>query len=114
MKRRITLILAIVFIVILAACNGGDDAGNKKDTNSNSDKDTKIVVIAKSNNSEFWQTVKFGAEEAGEEEGIEVTFQARPSETDIEGQVRIVEDSINQGVDAIVLAPSDVDALASV
>src|SRR5699024_3429783 len=49
--------------------------------------------------------------DAAEEDNIDVTFQARPSETDIAGQVSIVEDAVNQGVDAIVLAPSDVDAL---
>lgn len=111
-NKKFLLTILTLFVFILGACS--QEPSTQGDSESKATGKYKIVVIAKSNNSEFWQTVNSGAEDAAKEEGVNVTFQARPEETDIAGQVSIVEDAINQKVDAIVLAPSDVDALVSV
>ncbi|MFJ7638412.1 ABC transporter substrate-binding protein [Peribacillus sp. NPDC097225] len=113
-KKSLLVAVLMAFVLMLTACNKDDASGGVKTGDASGKDQYKIVVIAKSNNSEFWQTVNAGAEEAAKEENVNVTFQARPDETDIAGQVSIVEDAINQGVDAIVLAPSDVDALIAV
>lgn len=42
---------------------------------------------------------------------MNVEFKGAQTETDLNGQVSILENSINQGFDAIILAPSDADAL---
>src|SRR5690625_1985004 len=117
-KKNLILTRGMLLIIVLGACSQGaatkddDQSGNTKSDDSKKEK-YKVMVNTKSNNSEFWQTVNAGDENAANEEDVELTLQARPSETDIAGQVSIVEDAVNQGVDAIVLAPSDVDALVS-
>src|SRR2546426_5110155 len=74
--------------------------------------DKEIAVIVKTANSDFWQNVKKGANAAvGELKGYTASFQGAASDTDLAGQVALVENAINRKVAGIVLAPSDPDAL---
>ena len=74
--------------------------------------DKEIAVIVKTANSDFWQNVKKGANDgvAGAK-GYTATFQGAASDTDLAGQVALVENAVNRKVAGIVLAPSDPDAL---
>ena len=74
--------------------------------------DKEIAVIVKTANSDFWQNVKKGANDgvAGAK-GYTATFQGAASDTDLAGQVALVENAVNRKVEGIVLAPSDPDAL---
>jgi len=74
--------------------------------------DKEIAVIVKTANSDFWQNVKKGANDgAAEFKGYTASFQGAASDTDLAGQVALVENAVNRKVAAIVLAPSDPDAL---
>jgi len=74
--------------------------------------DKEIAVIVKTANSDFWQNVKKGSTQAVSEfSGYTSTFQGAASDTDLAGQVSLVENAINRKVAAIVLAPSDPEAL---
>jgi len=76
----------------------------------------EIAVIVKTGNSSFWQNVQTGAFAAQAElkeqtPKLSVTFLGAQSESNINEQINIVESAIDRGVKAIVLAPSDVNAL---
>ena len=74
--------------------------------------DKEIAVIVKTANSDFWQNVKKGSNAAvGGLKGYTATFQGAASDTDLAGQVSLVENAVNRKVAGIVLAPSDPDAL---
>lgn len=74
--------------------------------------DKEIAVIVKTTNSDFWQNVKKGSSAAAAGmKGYTATFQGAASDTDLAGQVALVENAINRKVAGIVLAPSDPDAL---
>jgi len=73
----------------------------------------KILVSPKGLVHNFWVTVKAGADSAGKEFGAEIIWKGPTQETDIAGQIAIVEDYINKKVDAIVLAACDTRALNS-
>jgi len=74
--------------------------------------DKEIAVIVKTANSDFWQNVKKGANEGvAKTKGYTATFQGAASDTDLAGQVALVENAVNRKVAGIVLAPSDPDAL---
>jgi len=74
--------------------------------------DKEIAVIVKTANSDFWQNVKKGANDgAADVKGYTASFQGAASDTDLAGQVSLVENAVNRKVAAIVLAPSDPDAL---
>ena len=74
--------------------------------------DKEIAVIVKTANSDFWQNVKKGANDGiASAKGYTTTFQGAASDTDLAGQVALVENAVNRRVAGIVLAPSDPDAL---
>jgi ribose transport system substrate-binding protein len=72
----------------------------------------EIAVIVKTTNSTFWQNVNKGADKAIKElKGHTMTFSGPASESAIADEVNLVENAVNRKVAAIVLAPSDPDAL---
>ncbi len=62
----------------------------------------------------FWAAVERGAREKGAELGVEVVVLAPPTESDVAAQIAQLEDQLAKGVDGIVLAPTDPNALAPV
>ncbi|WP_041249436.1 ABC transporter substrate-binding protein [Gluconacetobacter diazotrophicus] len=74
--------------------------------------DRGIAVIVKTANSNYWQNVRKGAADAvAKVENYTMTFQGPTSESAVADQVNMVADAVTQKVAAIVLAPSDPDAL---
>ena len=71
----------------------------------------KVDVIIRATDSAYWQTLLAGAEAAATDFGVTVGTFGPTSETDIAGQVQLVENSVSRGVDAIVIAPSSSEAL---
>jgi ribose transport system substrate-binding protein len=70
----------------------------------------RVDLIVKGTDQQFYQAMMAGAQAAGEDFGIDVGLFGPPSERDVDQQVRLVENSISRGVDAIALAPSSSDA----
>ena len=104
-KKLLWSLLGILFAVL---CLGGCEQAKQTDTLSDQ---KEIAVICKGEQHQFWQTVKAGAEEAGEELGVAVTFEAPTDESQIDAQIEMVEKAIEKKVDAILLAPLDTDKL---
>jgi len=73
-----------------------------------------IAVIPMGQAHLFWQSVHAGAEAAARESDVEIVWNGPPTETDITGQLEIIETMINRRVDAIVLAPISRQALVGV
>ncbi|MCW2725257.1 MAG: sugar transporter [Frankiales bacterium] len=73
----------------------------------------KVDVIIKASDSSFWQVMLAGAKQAGGDFGINVSTFGPTSETNIDEQVQLVENSISRGVQGIVLAPNSSSALNS-
>jgi len=75
-----------------------------------------VYVVVKSIDPEFefWQTVKMGAETAARELDIDIVFTGPMEESDIAGQIEILEDIIPKRPMAIVLAPSDYKKLVPI
>ena len=71
----------------------------------------KVDVIIRATDSAYWQTLLAGADAAATDFGITVGKFGPTSETDIAGQVQLVENSVSRGVNAIVIAPSSSEAL---
>ncbi len=72
-----------------------------------------ITVIVKATTSPYWQMVFAGAEAAAEELGVNLTTQGAAEESDIAGQIAILENAVTQGPDAIVLAPTASEPLGA-
>lgn len=74
-----------------------------------------ITVILKEHNirSDFWLTVSAGAEAAAKESGAEITITGPLQETDIDGQIRLLEEVLQQKAQAVVIAPINDDRVTA-
>lgn len=126
-QNRIEQIMVVVMVAVmtvfsLSGCGGREqETGNQggsgetpaaESGQASTDKLTFGLVVM-STNSDYWLTLKDGAKEAADESGIELVFTGPADNNDIQGQVSLVENLINSGVDAILLTPLDSDALAA-
>ena len=73
-----------------------------------------VAVIPKGTSHVFWRSVHAGAMRAGADLDVEVIWQGPVREDDRSQQIRVVEDMVSRGVDAIALAPLDDTALVPV
>jgi ribose transport system substrate-binding protein len=74
----------------------------------------RVDVIIKASDSAFWQSMLAGAAKAGTDYGLQVSSFGPTSETDVDQQVQLVENSISRSVQSIVLAPNSSTALNNV
>lgn len=73
--------------------------------------DTTVPVIVKDTTSNYWQIVLAGARKAGKDLGIKVPELGAQSESDINGQITILENAVADKPAAIVIAPTQFAAL---
>lgn len=72
-----------------------------------------VAVVVKAVTSDYWKLVGEGVQAAMEADPtINASFLGPNEETDIEGQIRIIEAQISAQVDALAVAPSQADQLA--
>ncbi|RRR98442.1 ABC transporter substrate-binding protein [Glycomyces terrestris] len=105
-------VLAALAALTAGACvevrddSGGGDGGTV-------DGPLEIAVVPKAVGHEFWSTVRAGAECAAELAGdVTVEWDGVSAETDVEGQVNLIQNFVTQEVDGIVYAATDAAALA--
>lgn len=101
------LICALVWLTVTSCANPSPAYISTKKTRN-------IHMIVKMNKGDYWNTVKLGAEAAANEFNVNLTFKAPDSESKISEQVAMVEESISQRADAIILAASSYMGLAQV
>ena len=70
-----------------------------------------IAVIPKGTDSQWWQVVRKGAEDAAKEEGYDVNWNGPKKETERDKQIQVVSDALTRGDAALVLGPNDATAL---
>jgi ribose transport system substrate-binding protein len=116
-KFSLSLVAVIALIAVVVGVVAGRTSGNQSSSsgggNGGAASGKKVDVIIKASDSSFWQTMLAGARKAGGDYGVKVGLFGPTSETDVNEQVQLVENSISRGADAIVLAPNSSDALNS-
>jgi ABC-type sugar transport system substrate-binding protein len=70
-----------------------------------------IPIIVKDMTSFYWQTVLAGARKAGQDLGVNVPELGAQSESDINGQISILENAVASSPAAVVIAPAHFAAL---
>ncbi|AZO61100.1 MULTISPECIES: ABC transporter substrate-binding protein [unclassified Mesorhizobium] len=73
--------------------------------------DVTIPIIVKDTTSFYWQIVLAGARKAGKDLGINVPELGAQAETDVNGQISILENAVAGNPAAIVIAPTEAKAL---
>ncbi|WP_319561765.1 autoinducer 2 ABC transporter substrate-binding protein [Marispirochaeta sp.] len=104
-KRVLAALILAVFCLSGVWANGSKDAAG-------SDEKT-IVVMPKLVGIPYFNASETGAIQAGKDLGVNVIYTG-PTTPDAAEQVRMLEDLISKGVDAICVAPNDAAALTPV
>ena len=73
--------------------------------------DVTIPIIVKDTTSFYWQIVLAGARKAGTDLGVNVPELGAQAETDVNGQVSILENAVAGNPAAVVIAPTEAKAL---
>ncbi len=111
MLRKITmLIVACVLVVAVCSCRKREAKPQAPGARPAKSK-LIIAVIPKGTTHVFWKSVEAGAVQAGNELGVEIRWKGPIKENDRAQQIQIVQQFVSEGVDGIVLAPLDDEAL---
>ncbi|MGM9951176.1 MAG: sugar ABC transporter substrate-binding protein [Lysinibacillus sp.] len=113
MKKGKWLLFVALSSVLLAACNTEKAAsGVASDAGINSD--VNISVVLKTLSSPYWKYVEAGAKKAGEELGVNVTVVGPSAEAQLLEQVNMIEDQVSQMPSALLVSPSQPEAVVNV
>ena len=121
MRRQILAVLlaASFALVAAAACaevreagGGGQGGGGGKGENA----PVRLAVVPKAIGFDFWETVRTGAECAAQraQGDVNVQWDGVTDERDVNGQVNLLQNFIQQGVDGLVYAATDAKVLHQV
>lgn len=99
------ILFSITVIVIFNSCSKNSDNNNEEKKN--------IAIIGGMNSGYHWGTVKRGAEAASREFNVNIEYSAPNDEGDVEGQIKLANQAIEKDMDALILAPSDYEKMAS-
>lgn len=102
MKKNFSLLVALFLMGTLVVAGCGSSETSKKEEPQK----MKIGVVVKALNSDYWKIVEAGAKAAGEKYGVNVTVLGPNAETDVTGQISMIEDQITKKVSGLVVAPS--------
>jgi len=75
--------------------------------------DVTIPIIVKDTTSFYWQIVLAGARAAGKDLGVNVPELGAQAETDINGQISILENAVAGSPAAVVISPTEKSALGA-
>lgn len=113
MKSRLVIRagVALAGVALLAACSGptGSNTQNTQNNSAPATGDLKVAVITHGTAGDaFWSVVKVGAEDAGKQLGVGVTYN---SDGDPGAQAKLIDNAVSQKVGGIVVSMANPDAL---
>jgi ribose/xylose/arabinose/galactoside ABC-type transport system permease subunit/ABC-type sugar transport system substrate-binding protein len=101
-RYRKWVIAGIVTVILVLAAM----AFRAASTDSVEEGALTVAFVPKALNSPFWAAMETAAAREAEEQRVHLVSLAADRETDVERQYQIIENLIQQGVDAILLAPA--------
>jgi simple sugar transport system substrate-binding protein len=115
MKSRLVIragaVGTVLAVALLAACSGptGTNTQNTQNNSAPAAGDLKVAVITHGTAGDaFWSVVKVGAEDAGKQLGVGVTYN---SDGDPGAQAKLIDNAVSQKVGGIVVSMANPDAL---
>ena len=118
MKKKLNgvAVLLILFVMVFMGCSGGQstDAGVSNSADESAavtNEQYHMVFIVKTMQSPFMLRMIEGAQTAAADLNIKMDCLGPETPFSTEEQIRLMENAISQGVDAIIIAPSDSNAI---
>ncbi len=108
-KRRAAALLLLAPLVLATACSKKKDSATASSSGGGTTRDYTFAVVTHGGAGDaFWSVVKAGAEQAGKDEGVKVTYQ---SDGDAQKQSQLIDAAVAQKVSGLVVSMADPDAL---
>lgn len=117
MKKLTALLLAAAMLAAtLTGCGkeasnastaSGSSAAASEVKTDDAQKEKTIYVIVKVLGNQYWSVLQAGAEQAGKDLGCNVVVVGTALESDIEGQLTLLQNAVSAQADGIVIAPLD-------
>lgn len=107
MKKVLAILLVLALCLPFAACGKTGTTTTTDTTTTPASGSMTIAVVLKTLSSEYWNYVKAGCDAAAKDLGVTVTVVGPNAESDITGQVAMIEEQLGQDIAAIVCAPND-------
>ncbi len=104
-KRVITALVGAMALVVAATGCSKSDGGK-----TGGDKKPYVALVSKGFRHQFWQSVKAGAEQAGKDFNVTVTFEGAQEEGNVEQQIQLLQTVLNKHPDAVGFAAIDSQA----
>ena len=101
-KMAALLMASVMLMGLMAGCGGKEAADVGK-----AGEEKTIYVIVKVLGNQYWSVLQAGAEKAGEDLGCKVVVVGTSLESDIEGQLTLLQNAVSAQADGIVIAPLD-------
>ena len=105
---RSGLALAATAVLAVAGCKKADHGSA---ATSRPAATVQLGVIAKATTAAYWKSVEAGARAAAADDHVDILWTGPDAETNHAQQAAMVDNMVNRGVNGIVLAPTNVDAL---
>ena len=109
MKRFISIVVcALMVMCVASACK------RQRKEQAQGGGQLRVAVILKTLSSPYWQLVLGGAEQAGTDFNVKIEAFGPPTEDGVEEQINMVQNAIQNKVNAIVFSPCQPPASVSV
>ena len=89
---------------VSAGCSSSTNSQSDSNNGNSEENAKERIAVLMALNSDYWNMVASGAKKAGKDYNINVDVFEISTETDVTGQVSMIEDQITSGVSAIALA----------
>lgn len=120
MRKLVLTVLVVGALVLVTACGqiqqpGGGGAAGTGGTGGGKQGPIRLAVVPKAVGFDFWEQVRKGAEcAASKQKDVKVQWDGVTAETDVTGQINLLQNFITQGVNGLVYAATDAKALSQV
>jgi len=110
LTSKVVLAASVAGVTLLAACSTKPPTASSSPASGGSSKWT-IAVVPKSVGLFYWGTVHAGAEAAAKHFHVNIIWKGTATETDVSGQVNILQDFVTRKVSGIAFAATDAHGL---
>lgn len=100
-KVLVFILLLLVFAMLFLFLNR-DRIAEKRNSNP-----YEISVVTRDNSTEGWTTIKQGIDQAAKDMNVEISFVTLSAKNNAQEQGSLMQRELNNGADAIVIAPVD-------
>ncbi|SDP53136.1 simple sugar transport system substrate-binding protein [Klenkia soli] len=100
-------VLAVAGVLALSGCSGTGQEDSSSTDSASADLDIAVITHGAPGDT-FWDVVRSGADQAGEDLGVTVDYNSDPDPT---RQAELIDNAVSQGVDGIVVSMANPDGL---